>query len=165
MWRIHSHADSHACTGTHKRTPRFALCIRSRTHAHRHHCQAASTFPIKPDDLIDRCKGVILAQAGIQDGSIDESIYADDFRFCAPFVGGPTNASPDDPLPGLTKVRARARPRVRVRVRAMGSGNPNPNPNPNTNPNPNPLPGLAKAPNANPNLTLSVTLTLILTKA
>ena len=115
MRRIHSHADSHACTGTHKRTPR--QCIRSRAHAHRHHCQAASTFPIKPDDLIDRCKEVILAQAGIQDGSIDESIYADDFRFCAPFVGGPTNANPDDPLPGLTKVRVRARARVRVRVR------------------------------------------------
>ena len=101
MRRIHSYADSHACTGTHKRTPR--QCIRSRAHAHRHHCQAASTFPIKPDDLIDRCKEVILAQAGIQDGSIDESIYADDFRFCAPFVGGPTNANPDDPLPGLNK--------------------------------------------------------------
>ena len=93
------------------------ICIRSLAHAHRHHCQAASTFPIKPDDLIDRCKEVILAQAGIQDGSIDESIYADDFRFCAPFVGGPTNANPDDPLPGLTKVRVRARARVRARVR------------------------------------------------
>ena len=66
-------------------------------------CQAASTFPIKPDDLINRCKEVILSQRGLQDGSIDESIYADDFRFCAPFVGGPTNAQPGDPLPGLPK--------------------------------------------------------------
>lgn len=64
---------------------------------------AASTFPIKPDDLIDRCKQVILAQSDIQDGSIDESIYADDFRFCAPFVGGPTPTSPEDPMPGLAK--------------------------------------------------------------
>jgi len=64
---------------------------------------AASTFPIKPDALIDRCKEVILAQRGIQDGSIDETIYADDFRFCAPFVGGPTPASPEDPMPGLGK--------------------------------------------------------------
>jgi len=68
-----------------------------------HLCQAASTFPIKPDDLINRCKEVIIAQASIQDGSIDESIYADDFRFCAPFVGGPTNAQPGDPVPGLPK--------------------------------------------------------------
>ena len=46
---------------------------------------------------------MILAQANIQDGSVDESIYADDFRFCAPFVGGPTNEGPADPLPGLPK--------------------------------------------------------------
>ena len=49
---------------------------------------------------------MILAQASIQDGSIDESIYADDFRFCAPFVGGPTNAQPGDPVPGLPKARS-----------------------------------------------------------
>ena len=71
---------------------------------------------------------VILAQAGIQDGSIDESIYADDFRFCAPFVGGPTNANPDDPLPGLPK-----------------APNPNPNPIPNPNPSPSPDPNLGQA--------------------
>jgi len=64
---------------------------------------AASTFPIKPDALIDRCKEVILAQRDIQDGSIDESIYANDFRFCAPFVGGPTPTSADDAMPGLPK--------------------------------------------------------------
>lgn len=64
---------------------------------------AASTFPIKPDDLIDRCKSVILEQMKIQDGSVDEGVYADDFRFCAPFVGGPTPAKPDDPMPGLSK--------------------------------------------------------------
>ena len=65
---------------------------------------AASTFPIKPDDLIVKCKQVIKAQQdGLQDGSIDEDIYADDFRFCAPFVGGPTPAAPDDPMPGLDK--------------------------------------------------------------
>ena len=78
-----------------------------RLTVHRLHlCQAASTFPIKPDDLINRCKEVIIAQASIQDGSIDESIYADDFRFCAPFVGGPTNAQPGDPVPGLPKARS-----------------------------------------------------------
>jgi len=64
---------------------------------------AASTFPIKPDALIDRCKTVILEQMKIQDGSIDENIYADNFRFCAPFVGGPTPAQPGDPMPGLSK--------------------------------------------------------------
>ena len=64
---------------------------------------AKSTFPIAPDDLILKCKDVIIAQSGIQDGSIDESIYADDFRFCAPFVGGPTPAAPGDPMPGLDK--------------------------------------------------------------
>jgi len=64
---------------------------------------AASTFPIKPDELIKRTKEVIVAQRGIQDGTLDESIYADDFRFCAPFVGGATNAYPGDPLPGLPK--------------------------------------------------------------
>jgi len=64
---------------------------------------AASTFPFPPEELIDKCKGVILAQRGIQDGSIDETIYSDDFRFCAPFVGGPTPVSPSDPLPGLGK--------------------------------------------------------------
>ena len=64
---------------------------------------AQSTFPIKPDDLIRKCKDVIIAQYGIQDGSIDESIYADDFRFCAPFVGGPTPAAPEDAMPGLDK--------------------------------------------------------------
>lgn len=64
---------------------------------------AQSTFPIKPDDLIRKCKDVIIAQSGIQDGSIDESIYADTFRFCAPFVGGPTPAAPEDPMPGLDK--------------------------------------------------------------
>ena len=35
---------------------------------------AASTFPIKPDALIDRCKTVILEQMKIQDGSIDENV-------------------------------------------------------------------------------------------
>jgi hypothetical protein len=99
----------------HSQTYAETCAVHPLTHAR--HCQAASTFPIKPDDLIDRCKEVILAQAGIQDGSIDESIYADDFRFCAPFVGGPTNANPGDPLPGLPKVRARARARARVRIR------------------------------------------------
>lgn len=64
---------------------------------------AASTFPIKPADLINRCKSVILAQKGIQDGNIEECVYADDFRFCAPFVGGATPVSPDDPMPGLPK--------------------------------------------------------------
>merc|ERR1719282_195395 len=64
---------------------------------------AASTFPIKPNALIERCKEVILAQRGIQDGSIDENIYADDFRFCAPFIGGPTPTSPDDAMPGIPK--------------------------------------------------------------
>ena len=64
----------------HSQTYAETCAVHPLTHAR--HCQAASTFPIKPDDLIDRCKEVILAQAGIQDGSIDESIYADDFRFC-----------------------------------------------------------------------------------
>ena len=65
---------------------------------------AQSTFPIKPDDLIAKCKDVIRAQSTLQNAeTFDESIYADDFRFCAPFVGGPTPAKPDDPMPGLPK--------------------------------------------------------------
>jgi len=64
---------------------------------------AASTFPIRPEALIDRCKEIIIEQGKIQDGSLDESIYADDFRFCAPFVGGKTPVQPDDPMPGLPK--------------------------------------------------------------
>lgn len=65
---------------------------------------AKSTFPILPDELIDRCKFIIQEQRKIQDGSIDESLYADDFRFCAPFVGGPTPAKPGDSMPGLSKM-------------------------------------------------------------
>jgi len=64
---------------------------------------AASTFPIKPADLINKCKEVIVAQGKIQDSTLDESIYADNFRFCAPFVGGATPSSSDDPMPGLAK--------------------------------------------------------------
>jgi predicted ester cyclase len=64
---------------------------------------AASTFPIKPDELINKAKELILANRNIQDGTFDESLLADDFRFCAPFVGGATPASPEDPMPGLTK--------------------------------------------------------------
>mmetsp|Transcript_30396 Transcript_30396/g.52217 ORF Transcript_30396/g.52217 Transcript_30396/m.52217 type:complete len:269 (-) Transcript_30396:36-842(-) len=66
---------------------------------------AASSFPIKPDKLIDLCKGVIRAQRdGLQDGTLDESIFADDFRFCAPFVGGRTpRPGMNDPMPGLDK--------------------------------------------------------------
>lgn len=66
---------------------------------------AASTFPIKPIELIQKCKEVIYAQqTGIQDGSLNEGIYADDFRFCAPFVGGRTQRPGEsDPLPGLPK--------------------------------------------------------------
>lgn len=64
---------------------------------------AKSTFPIAPGELIAKCKSVIIAQSGIQDGSMDESIYAEDFRFVAPFVGGPTQATSDDPMPGLGK--------------------------------------------------------------
>jgi len=71
---------------------------------------AASTFPIKPAALIRRCKEVLLAQQkGIMDGTIDESIYADDFRFCAPFVGGATPGRRGSRVytkePGLTKTQ------------------------------------------------------------
>mmetsp|Transcript_8629 Transcript_8629/g.25966 ORF Transcript_8629/g.25966 Transcript_8629/m.25966 type:complete len:260 (+) Transcript_8629:212-991(+) len=65
---------------------------------------AASTFPITPKELIEKCKDVIRAQAQLQDAeNFDESIYADDFRFCAPFVGGATPASAADPMPGMGK--------------------------------------------------------------
>jgi hypothetical protein len=64
---------------------------------------AASTFPIKPDELINRAKEIIRAQRGIQDGSFDENLLAPDFRFCAPFVGGATPKSPEDAMPGLPK--------------------------------------------------------------
>jgi len=64
---------------------------------------AKSTFPIAPEDLIKKCKSVIVAQAGIQDGTIDESIYADDFKFVAPFIGGPTPREDGGQVEGLDK--------------------------------------------------------------
>lgn len=66
---------------------------------------AASDFPIAPADLIQKCKFVIQSQqTGLQDGSLDENLFADDFRFCAPFVGGRTQRpGMNDPLPGLPK--------------------------------------------------------------
>lgn len=66
---------------------------------------AASTFPIKPDELTEQCKKVIVAQGGIQDGSFDESMLADDFRFCAPVVGGATPTPQDPTQPGLSKAQ------------------------------------------------------------
>ena len=66
---------------------------------------ATSTFPIPPEDLIQKCKYVIRSQqTGLQDGSLDENLFADDFRFCAPFVGGRTpRPGQNDPMPGLPK--------------------------------------------------------------
>ena len=66
---------------------------------------ASSSFPIPPDQLINKCKEVIRAQGGIQDASFDEDKYlATDFRFCAPFVGGRTQRpGMNDPLPGLPR--------------------------------------------------------------
>ena len=46
---------------------------------------------------------LVAQQKGIQDGTIDEDIYAEDFRFCAPFVGGATPRTARDREPGLTK--------------------------------------------------------------
>lgn len=66
---------------------------------------AASDFPIKPDELINKAKEIIRAQRGIQDGTFDERLLADDFRFCAPFVGGATPSSPNDAMPGLLKAQ------------------------------------------------------------
>lgn len=64
-----------------------------------------STFPISPKSLLLKCKMVIHAQqTGLQDGSLDENIYASDFRFVAPFVGGRTpRPGMNDPPPGLPK--------------------------------------------------------------
>mmetsp|Transcript_21815 Transcript_21815/g.39139 ORF Transcript_21815/g.39139 Transcript_21815/m.39139 type:complete len:314 (-) Transcript_21815:11-952(-) len=45
---------------------------------------AQSTFPIKPDDLVKRCKEVLAAGVGTKDQGAD---FADDFEFCAPVVG------------------------------------------------------------------------------
>lgn len=46
-------------------------------------------FPIAPDALIERAKEVIIKNQNLQDPAVfDDSIYADDFRFVAPFVGG-----------------------------------------------------------------------------
>ena len=51
-------------------------------------------FPIAPDDLIARAKEVIVKNQNLQDPSVfDDSIYADDFRFVAPFVGGATSTT------------------------------------------------------------------------
>jgi len=61
-----------------------------------------SKFPIKPDALIARTKEVLLAFKDIDNPSMEE-LFSDDFVMCAPFVGGATNATPDDPKPGLPK--------------------------------------------------------------
>jgi len=45
---------------------------------------AQSTFPIKPDDLVKRCKEVLAAGVGTKDQGAD---FAEDFEFCAPVVG------------------------------------------------------------------------------
>ena len=51
-------------------------------------------FPIAPDDLIARAKEVIVKNQNLQDPAVfDDSIYADDFRFVAPFVGGATSTT------------------------------------------------------------------------
>merc|ERR1711871_1167354 len=44
---------------------------------------AKSTFPIKPEDLIRLTKKALLTGVGIE----DESVLAENFEFCAPFVG------------------------------------------------------------------------------
>lgn len=46
---------------------------------------AESTFPIKPKDLIKRCKDVLSRGVGTKEGG--EADLADDFEFCAPVVG------------------------------------------------------------------------------
>ena len=51
-------------------------------------------FPIPPDDLIARAKEVIVKNQNLQDPSkFDDSIYAENFRFVAPFVGGATSTT------------------------------------------------------------------------
>lgn len=45
---------------------------------------AESTFPIKPDDLIQRCKEILAKGVGLKDDGAD---FAQDFEFCAPVVG------------------------------------------------------------------------------
>ena len=45
---------------------------------------AASTFPIKPDQLIERAKEVLDAGVGTRDGG---ACLAPDFEFCAAVVG------------------------------------------------------------------------------
>jgi len=45
---------------------------------------AESEFPIKPDDLVRRCKEVLAAGVGTKDGGAD---FAENFEFCAPVVG------------------------------------------------------------------------------
>merc|ERR1719343_1630858 len=64
----------------------------------------ASDFPIAPEELIEKCKQVLIAQRGIQDlANFDESIYADDFKFVAPFVGGPTPRNEGETVKGMPK--------------------------------------------------------------
>ena len=51
-------------------------------------------FPIAPDDLIAKAKEVIIKNQNLQDPAVfDDSIYADNFRFVAPFVGGATSTT------------------------------------------------------------------------
>jgi hypothetical protein len=61
-----------------------------------------SKFPIKPDALIARTKEVLVALKDIDNPSV-EKLFSDDFVMCAPFVGGATNATPEDKKPGIPK--------------------------------------------------------------
>ena len=45
---------------------------------------AASNFPIKPNDLVERAKEVLLVAGG---GTVDPSVLDESFEFCAPVVG------------------------------------------------------------------------------
>jgi hypothetical protein len=63
-----------------------------------------SKFPIKPDALIARTKEVLIAFNDVHNPDL-EKLFSDDFVMCAPFVGGATNATPDDPKPGISKTK------------------------------------------------------------
>lgn len=61
-----------------------------------------STFPINPEDLVRLTKKVLLSGVGLE----DESVLADNFEFCAPFVGPLKKEEYIDALKGFKLLEA-----------------------------------------------------------
>ena len=44
---------------------------------------SAQNFPISPEELVAKAKAALVKDSGV----LDPSLWADDFEFCAPYVG------------------------------------------------------------------------------